>query len=1107
MRAKAEERGQSLGVLLTPTWLVTMPRPFNRLAQCKSIMEKRVGYLAVSLFLDEDHEMMLLLVNTLQQDLKSTNVVEVCIALTTIGKVMNQSMIPAVMPDVEKLLDHKREIVRKKAVLALHRFYSRDPKSIAHLSDKLRKALCDSDPGVMVASLNCFYAMRSTALGLLKDLVGSFVDILKQVIDRRLTRDFDYHKVPAPWMQIKLLRLLAITGADDQRASQSMYEVLQNCLAKAESQGSAAYAVVYECLCTITKIYPAPQLVGMAADSIGRFLKAENNNLKYLGITALVAVVQVNPAYAADHQMVVMECLDDPDETLKRKTLELLCKMTNPANVTVITQKLVEYLTNSVDPFLRKDLVPRVVQLAERFAPDNKWYVETMITLLENAGDLVTTETVNSMLMLISNPDSGDDDADAELRLFAFEAFMELLESRPAIPERLTHAMCWVLGEYAYLGKEDYDQQVVMELVVSLLKRRYENDFETKGWVLTALMKLVAHNGIYPDAVRVEVDKLKSSGSVNLQQRAYEIERLIQAPTIMQAVLPIDASSDDLGVDATLGFLNGFVQASMQAGAKPYMSVEQRAPKPAAVQQHTEGESAMRFEAYEKPTDVHASIFAGLGGKSDPVPPPASSAGGGDLVDLGLGGLSLGTVQEAPRPPEVTGLKVAAGKRRWGKGGDKSRATADSAAEAAPAAGGAAAMASAVNAPVAAVAAAEAVKPVTPEMARKQAMANALFATTATSSARTSSFTSRARKKKTAAAAAPSILTPAAPAAAGSGGADLGALIPGLEPAATADAPAAAVGDLLGGVDLMAGAGGGGGGGGGAAVGDLLGGGLDSTAAAPVGDLLGGFGGGGGGALVSDLLGGLGSGSGLGAASAASGSSAGPGVLPADLADLPNTRNDTSVCSNPSVEITYAKVKKPNALAVVLFVRNCSGGALSGLTIQLEAAAELTGSASSIIVSSAAGEMTVHVVEYTCTAPAAGMALKGQFNTATLAGGCSIPFSPSDFLRAMAIDTPTFGANWQQLDQFKAEKSGNLPNSKWSSVTGFMAGLVEAIGLHPVQIINQEAILAGTVLGNPNTICLVHGKLTGNVVDLLVRTTSAIFSQAVATESLAASNP
>lgn len=49
-----------------------------------------------------------------------------------------------------------REIIRRKAVLALYKFYLMAPNQVQHIHNKFRKALCDKDPGVMSASLHIF---------------------------------------------------------------------------------------------------------------------------------------------------------------------------------------------------------------------------------------------------------------------------------------------------------------------------------------------------------------------------------------------------------------------------------------------------------------------------------------------------------------------------------------------------------------------------------------------------------------------------------------------------------------------------------------------------------------------------------------------------------------------------------------------------------------------------------------------------------------------------------------------------------------------------------------------------------------------------------------
>lgn len=130
-----------------------------KLAQQGSILEKRVGYLAVSLFLNESHELLLLLVNTVLKDLQSTNLIEVCMALTVVSQMFPKDMIPAILPLVEEKLNHSKEIIRRKAVLALYKFYLIAPNQVQHIHNKFRKALCDKDPGVMFASLHIYLQM------------------------------------------------------------------------------------------------------------------------------------------------------------------------------------------------------------------------------------------------------------------------------------------------------------------------------------------------------------------------------------------------------------------------------------------------------------------------------------------------------------------------------------------------------------------------------------------------------------------------------------------------------------------------------------------------------------------------------------------------------------------------------------------------------------------------------------------------------------------------------------------------------------------------------------------------------------------------------------
>ncbi|XP_038155134.1 AP-4 complex subunit epsilon-1 [Cyprinodon tularosa] len=616
-----------------------------KLAQQGNVLEKRVGYLAVSLFLNEGHELLLLLVNTVLKDLQSTNLIEVCMALTVVSQMFPKDMIPAILPLVEEKLNHPKEIIRRKAVLALYKFYLIAPNQVQHIHNKFRKALCDKDPGVMSASLHIYLQLIQENPEGYKDLAGSFITILKQVVGGKLPMDFNYHSVPAPWLQIHLLRILSLLGKNDRSTSEIMYEILEESLRRAEMNHNITYAILYECVKCIYTIYPKTDLLEKAAKCIGNFVMSPKINLKYLGLKALTYVVQQDPKLALQHQMTIIECLDHPDLIIKRETLELLFRITNDQNVTVIVEKMLEFLRITEDDHTTIDLVGKVAELAEKYAPDNKWFIETMNTVFLLGGDLLQPDIPNSFLKLLSEGfDSVEEDE--KLRLFAVNSYVSLLEEDCSkLPQRFLQVICWVLGEFSHL-REDLEPEVVLRLLAKLLDMR-SSSRETKCWVLMAMTKLCP-GGATSTSLQDVSETYSSSLDTVVRQRAQELQILSQDSELQARVLPRRANMEPVEVDSSLSFLDGFVSEALAAGAAPYKPPHQR-------QEELSRSKALNLEPYGLSLPISTSSCS-ITDRQSPTLLSISSGLSGDSNDFSHKGSS-------------TALKLDGVKRLWGRDG------------------------------------------------------------------------------------------------------------------------------------------------------------------------------------------------------------------------------------------------------------------------------------------------------------------------------------------------------------------------------------------------------------------------------------------------------
>jgi len=86
------------------------------------------------------------------------------------------------------------------------------------------------------------------------------------------------------------------------------------------------------------------------------------------------------------HKNTIVDCLKDPDISIRRRALELIYCLVNEKNIKILAHELLNFLSAS-SPDMKANLAAKLCRITEKFAPSKKWYVDTIIRVMSIAGN------------------------------------------------------------------------------------------------------------------------------------------------------------------------------------------------------------------------------------------------------------------------------------------------------------------------------------------------------------------------------------------------------------------------------------------------------------------------------------------------------------------------------------------------------------------------------------------------------------------------------------------------------------------------------------------------------------------------------------------------
>ncbi|GAQ43064.1 hypothetical protein AtubIFM56815_008395 [Aspergillus tubingensis] len=494
--------------------------------------EKQIGYLAVTLFLHEQHELLHLVVNSIRKDLLDHNELNNCLALHAVANVGGREMGEALSTDVHRLLisPTSKAFVKKKAALTLLRLYRKFPDIVQNAwAERIISLMDDPDMGVTLSVTSLVMALAQDKPDEYKGCYVKAAHRLKRiVVDNDIASDYLYYRVPCPWIQVKLLRLLQYyPPAEDSHVREIIRESLQQIMnlamdaPKNVQQNNAQNAVLFEAINLLIHLDTEHSLMMQISTRLGKYIQSRETNVRYLGLEAMTHFAAraetLDPI--KKHQNIILGSLRDRDISVRRKGLDLVYSMCDTTNAGPIVNELLRYL-QTADYAIREEMVLKVAILTEKYATDAQWYIDMTLKLLSLAGDHVNEEVWQRVIQIVTNNE--------ELQAYAAHNLLGYLKTD--CHESLVKIGCYVLGEFGHLIADNQGSSPIEQFLALQAKMITSTD-TTRAMILSSFVKFV---NLFPEIKPqlLHIFRLYShSPDSELQQRAFEYLSLATLPT------------------------------------------------------------------------------------------------------------------------------------------------------------------------------------------------------------------------------------------------------------------------------------------------------------------------------------------------------------------------------------------------------------------------------------------------------------------------------------------------------------------------------------------------------------------------------------------------